>query len=98
MRHGVSEGVICPGGTTFLQFVADSTDHDMAALDGVGTHRGSGSVAIAGGGHAGAACPVHGVPAGAVLRSVTQVGGFCSVWGMLVHSVSVLAFTGGVGA
>ena len=62
VKHGVSEEVIYPGGTTFLQFVADNTDHDMAALDGVGTHHGLGSVTIAGGGRISATCPAHRVP------------------------------------
>ena len=62
MKHGVSEGVIYPGGTAFLQFVADNTDHDMAALDGVRTHHGLGSVTIADGGHISATCPAHRVP------------------------------------
>ena len=32
VKHDVSGEVIFPEGTKFLQFVADNTDHDMAAL------------------------------------------------------------------
>lgn len=35
--------------TSFLQFVSDNTDHDMATLDGKHTHHGLGSIAIANG-------------------------------------------------
>ena len=62
MKHDVSEEVICPEGTTFLQFVADNTDHDMATLDGRKTHHGLGSIAIANGGHVSAKCPTHKIP------------------------------------
>ena len=46
MKHDVSEGVIFPEGTKFLQFVADNTDHDMAALDGRRAHHVLGSITI----------------------------------------------------
>ena len=62
MKHDVSEEVICPEGTTFLEFVADNTNHDMAALDGKGTHHQLESIAIANGGHISATCPTHRVP------------------------------------
>ena len=62
MKHNVSEEVIFPESKTFLQFVADCTDHDMAALDGGETHHGLASVAIADSGGIGATCPAHGVP------------------------------------
>ena len=61
MKHDVSEEAICPEGTTFLQFVADSTDHDMATLDGKKTHHGLGSIAIANGGHI-SICSTHKIP------------------------------------
>ena len=62
MKHDVSEEVICPGGTTFLRFVADNTGHDMATLDGRRTHHGLGSIAIANGGQISATCPAHKIP------------------------------------
>ena len=57
MKHDVSEEVICPKGTTFLSFVADNTDHDMATLDGKKTHHGLGSIAIVKCGHISTTCP-----------------------------------------
>ena len=127
MKHNVSEEVIFPESKTFLQFVADCTDHDMAALDGGETHHGLASVVIADGGGISATCPAHRVPrdgrgnwdgtkscggtkirryfgpgvptlAKAILRAITRVGKYCSVWGMLIHSISILAFTDGIGA
>ena len=62
MKHDVSEEVICPEGTTFLQFVAGNTDHDMATLDGKKTHHGLGSIAIVNGGHISTTCPAHMIP------------------------------------
>eukprot|EP00794_Sanderia_malayensis_P002755 gene2755-3185_t len=49
VKHDVSEKIICPEGTSFLQFVADNTDHDLATPDGKNTHHGLGSIAIANG-------------------------------------------------
>ena len=40
---------MCPQGTSFLQFVSDNSDHDLATLDGKNTHHGLGSIAIANG-------------------------------------------------
>ena len=127
MKHNVSEDLIFPESKTFLQFVADCTDHDMTALDGGETHHGLASIAIANGGDISATCPAHRVPrdgkgnwgdtkscggikirqyfgpgvpalAKAILRAITQVGRYCSMWGMLIHSISILAFTDGTGA
>ena len=47
VKHDATEEVICPYETTFLQFVGDSTDHDLATVDGKNTHHGFGSIAIA---------------------------------------------------
>ena len=58
----MSEDVICPEVTTFLQFVADNTDHDMATLDAKETHNGLGSIAIVNGGHISPTCPAHKIP------------------------------------
>lgn len=58
----MSEEVIYPEGTTFLQFVADNTDHDMATLDGKKTHHGLGSMAIANGGQISTTCSTHKIP------------------------------------
>ena len=49
MKHDVSEKIIYPEGTSFLQYVADNTDHDLATLDGKKTHHGLGSIAVANG-------------------------------------------------
>ena len=49
MKHDPAIGVVCPHGTTFLQFVGDNTDHDVATIDGKNTHHGLGSIAIANG-------------------------------------------------
>lgn len=49
MKHDKIEDIICPVNTSFLQFVSDNTDHDMATLDGKNTHHGLGSIAIANG-------------------------------------------------
>ena len=49
MRSDETEHIIFPDGTSFLQFVSDNTDHDMATLDGKNTHHGLGSIAIANG-------------------------------------------------
>ena len=46
MKHDTTERVICPYETTFLQFVGDNTDHDLATVDGKNTHHGLGSIAI----------------------------------------------------
>ena len=62
MKHDVSEEVICREGTTFLKFVADNTDHDMATLNGKETHHGFGSIAIVNGGHISMTCPTHKIP------------------------------------
>ena len=126
MKHDVSEGVIFPEGTKFLQFVADNTDHDMAALDGRRAHHVLGSITIVSCGYISATCPAHRVPsdkkgnwseikscegikigqyfgpgvsalARAILRPITRVGKLCSVWGVLIHSISILAFTDGIG-
>ena len=49
VKHDATEEVICPYETTFLQFVGDNTDHDLATVDGKNAHHGLGSIAIANG-------------------------------------------------
>ena len=41
--------VICLYETTFLEFVGDNRDHDLATVNGTNTHHGLGSIAIANG-------------------------------------------------
>ena len=62
IQTGCCEEVICPEGTTFLQFVADNTDRDMATLDGKETHHELESITIANGGHVSTTCPTHKIP------------------------------------
>ena len=88
VKHDVSEEVICPGDTTFLQFVADSSDHDVAALDGGGTHRGLGSIVVPGGERIGAACPDRGVPGG----GGGNWGGIKSCGGIKIRRLLLLLF------
>ena len=47
VKHDATEEVICPYETTFLQFVGDNTDHDLATVDKKNTHHGFGFIAIA---------------------------------------------------
>ena len=47
--HYATEEVICPCETTFLQFVGNNTDHDLANFDGENTHHGLASIAIGNG-------------------------------------------------
>lgn len=49
MKHDTIDEIISVEGTSFLQFVADNTDHDIATVDGKNTHHGLGSIAIANG-------------------------------------------------
>ena len=49
VQHDITTEVICPPGTTYLQYVGDNTDHDTATIDGKNTHHGLGSIAIANG-------------------------------------------------
>ena len=49
VKHDKTDEIICPEGTSFLQFVSDNTDHDLATLDGKNTHHGLGTIAIANG-------------------------------------------------
>ena len=93
MKHDVSAEVIFPEGTKFLQFVADNTDHDMAALNGGGTHHVMGSITIVNCGYVSATCPAHRVPR-------DRKGNWSEIKsceGMLIHSISILAFTDGIG-
>ena len=53
---------MCPEGTSFLQFVSDNTDHDLATLDGKQTHHGLGSLAIANGRFTGKSLPMQRIP------------------------------------
>ena len=47
VKHDEFGETIYPEGTSFLQYVSDNKDHDMATLDGKDTHHGLGSIAIA---------------------------------------------------
>ena len=49
VKHDKTDEIICPNGASFLQFVSDNTDHDLATLDGQNTHHGLGTIAIASG-------------------------------------------------
>ena len=49
MAHDSVDEVVCPLGTTFMQYVGDNTDHDIVTVDGKNTHHGLGSIAIANG-------------------------------------------------
>ena len=49
VKHDATKEVICPYETTFLQFVGDNTDHDLATVDGKNMHHGLGSIATANG-------------------------------------------------
>ena len=49
VKHNKTDEVIYPDGASFLQFVSDNTDHDLAILDGQNTHHGLGTIAIANG-------------------------------------------------
>ena len=40
---------MCPEGTSFLQYVPDNTDYDLATLNGKQTHHELGSLAVANG-------------------------------------------------
>jgi len=53
---------MCPEGTSFLQFVSDNTDHDLATLDGKHTHHGLGSLAIANGNFSSLTLPSQRIP------------------------------------
>ena len=49
MKHDKINNILCPEGTTSIQFVGDNTDHDLATIDGKNTHHGLGSISIANG-------------------------------------------------
>ena len=49
VKHDKTDEIICPEGTSLLQFVSDNTDHDLATLDGKNTHHGLETIAIANG-------------------------------------------------
>ena len=49
VKHDKTDEIICPDGVSFLEFVSDNTDHDLATLDGQNTHHGLGTIAIANG-------------------------------------------------
>ena len=49
VKHDKTDEIICPDGVSFLEFVSDNTDHDLATLDGQNTHHGLGTIAIASG-------------------------------------------------
>ena len=62
IKHDVSDEIICPQGTSFLQFVSDNTDHDLATLDGKQTHHALGTLAIANGNFSGTILPIQKIP------------------------------------
>ena len=47
--YDATEEVICPCENSFLQFVGNNTDHDLANFDGENTHHGLASIAITNG-------------------------------------------------
>ena len=49
VQHDITTEVMCPPGTTYLQYVGDNTDHDTATIEDKNTHHGLGSIAIANG-------------------------------------------------
>jgi hypothetical protein len=49
VKHDKINDILCPDGTTSIQFVGDNTDHDLATIDGKNTHHGLGSIAITNG-------------------------------------------------
>ena len=49
VKHDVTDQMICSYETTFLQYVRDNTDQDLATVDGKNTHHGLGSIAIVNG-------------------------------------------------
>ena len=49
VQHDATTKVICTPGTSYLQYVGDNTDHDIATLDGNNTNHGFGSIASASG-------------------------------------------------
>ena len=49
LKHDATEEVICPYETTFLQFVGNNTDCDLAIIDGKNLHHSLVSIAIANG-------------------------------------------------
>lgn len=51
-----------PEGTSFLQYVSDNSDVDLATLDGKHTHHGLGSLAIANGNFTNEKLPTNRIP------------------------------------
>ena len=49
VQHDITTEVICPPGTTYLQYVGDNTDHNTTTIDGTNTHHDFGGIAIANG-------------------------------------------------
>lgn len=49
MKYDAANDIASPEGTTFIQYVGDNTDHDLATIDGKNTHHGLGSISIANG-------------------------------------------------
>ena len=49
MIYDATEEVICPCENSFLQFVGNNIDHDLANFDGENTHHGLASIAITNG-------------------------------------------------
>ena len=62
VKHDQSDEIVCPEGTSFLQYVSDNSDHDLATLDGKGTHHGLGSLAIANGNFTDNNLPTNRIP------------------------------------
>ena len=62
IKHDKSDEIMSPEGTSFLQYVSDNSDHDLATLDGKQTHHGLGSLAIANGNFTNNSLPADRIP------------------------------------
>ena len=49
VKHDKTDEIIHPDRTSFLQFVSDNTNHNLATLEGQNTHHGLGTIAIVNG-------------------------------------------------
>ena len=62
IKHDKSREIMSPEGTTFMQYVSDNSDQQLATLDGKKTHHGLGSLAIANGNFTTENLPSHRIP------------------------------------
>ena len=62
VKHDKSDQIMRPEGTSFLQYVSDNSDVDLATLDGKHTHHGLGSLAIANGNFTDKKLPTNRIP------------------------------------